>query len=85
MLPGGLQVPADFKYEYPSSAGSNSILSSVPLYVTNADYEKRINDEKSDIFILNSKYIYDYVREFKNYGRTVKEQESFISIDDITP
>lgn len=85
VLPGGLQVPEDFSYTYPSEIGGTVYLSSTPLYVTNAKYEKAINDAKSEIFILQKKYLYDYVREFKNYGSTVEKQTSFISIDDITP
>lgn len=85
VLPGGLQVPEDFSYTYPSEIGGTVYLSSTPLYVTNAKYEKAINDAKSEIFILQKKYLYDYVREFKNYGSNVKKQTSFISIDDITP
>lgn len=85
VLPGGLQVPEDFSYTYPSEIGGTVYLSSTPLYVTNAKYEKVINDAKAEIFVLQKKYIYDYVREFKNYGSSTKKQVSFISIDDITP
>jgi len=85
VLPGGLQVPEDFVYTYPSEIGGTVYLTSLPLYVTNIGYERSINDDKSEIFALKEKYIQDYVREYKNYGRNVKSQVSFISIDDITP
>ena len=85
VLPGGLRVPEDFSYIYPTEINGTVYKSSTPYYVTNTDYEKRLNESKAEIFILQSKYIYDYVREFKNYGRNVKKQVSFISIDDITP
>lgn len=85
VLPGGLQVPEDFVYTYPSEIGGTVYLTSLPLYVTNIGYERSINDDKSEIFVLKEKYIQDYVREYKNYGRNVKSQVSFISIDDITP
>jgi hypothetical protein len=69
----------------PSEIGGTVYLTSLPLYVTNIGYERSINDDKSEIFALKEKYIQDYVREYKNYGRNVKSQVSFISIDDITP
>ena len=85
MLPGGLQVPETFEYTYPTEINGNVYLTSRPDYVTNVGYEREINEKKASIFILKEKYIQDYVREFKNYGRQVKKQKSFISIDDITP
>lgn len=85
VLPGGLQVPETFEYTYPTEINGNVYLTSRPDYVTNVGYEREINEKKASIFILKEKYIQDYVREFKNYGRQVKKQKSFISIDDITP
>ena len=85
VLPGGLQVPETFVYTYPSEIGGTVYLTSTPAYVTNAGYERDINDKKSEIYTLQPKYISDYVREVKNYGRSAKKQVSFVSIDDITP
>ena len=85
VLPGGLIVPEDFTYTYPSEIGGTVYLTSKPLYVTNVAYERELNDKKSEIFILDKKYLQDYVREFKNYTMNAKVQKSFISIDDITP
>lgn len=85
MLPGGLVVPETFIYEYPSSPTSNARLTSLPAQVTNFDYEKKLNDDKSNIFILDSKYIYDYLREVKNAGRNDPTQKSYISISDVLP
>jgi len=85
VLPGGLVVPESFLYEYPSSPGSNARLTSQPALVTNFDFEKNLNDDKSNIFILDSKYIYDYLREVKIGGRNTPSQRSFISITDVLP
>ena len=85
VLVGGMRVPEDFVYTYPSEVGGTVYLTSRPDYVTNVGYERKINEEKAEIFILKKKYLQDYVREFKNYGLNAKAQQSFISIDDITP
>ena len=85
VLPGGLEVPESFSYTYPSEIGGTTYLTSLPQYVTNIGYERALNEEKSQIFVLKRRYLSDYVREFKAYGRNAKEQVSFISIDDITP
>jgi len=80
VLPGGLVVPADFKYSYPQIPGETTYETSLPISVTNQQYEEAVNDEKSAIFILNKEYIYDYVRDVKNYGRNLTEQRSSIDI-----
>ena len=85
VLPGGLEVPESFVYTYPSEIGGTVYLTSRPDYVTNVGYERALNEKKSEIFVLKKKYLQDYVREFKNYGLNAKQQQSFISIDDITP
>ena len=85
VLPAGLQVPEDFKYVYPTEINGTVYKTSTPLYVTNAAYEKRINEKKAEVFVLKQRYLYDYIREFKDYGANAKKQVSFISIDDITP
>jgi len=68
VLPGGMQVPSDFIYYYPAKPGSDTTLSSLPAQVTNYSYEKKLNEKKSEIFILKERYISDYVREIKKRG-----------------
>jgi len=83
VLPGNLVVPENYKLEYPSYPGSGVLITSYPLPVVNYEYERRINDQKTTISLLNKKYIYDYDREFRNYFKNSKEQNSFISISDV--
>ena len=85
ILPGGLTVPENFLYEYPSSPGSNARLTSQPAAVTNFDYEKELNDVKSNIFILDPKYVYDYLREVRIAGINSPVQQSYITISDVIP
>ena len=75
VLPGGLQVPADFIYYYPAKPGSESTLSSLPAQVTFYDYERRLNEKKQNIFILKERYISDYVREVKKRGFTIRDTQ----------
>lgn len=84
VLPGGLEVPSDYIYYYPDKPGSSVTLSSLPAQVTNFTYERRINEEKQQIFILKSRYISDYVREVKKRGFDIKTtQRSQIITTDI--
>ena len=82
VLPGGLTVPADFKYSYPQIPGGTTYESSLPISVTNQQYEEALNEEKSSIFILDKRYINDYVRDVKNYGLNLNNQVSYIDISD---
>ena len=84
VLPGGLEVPSNFIYYYPAKPGSETTLSSLPAEVTNYDYEKRLNEKKSDIFILKERYISDYVREVKKRSFDLRDtQISSIKATDI--
>lgn len=83
VLPGGLTVPQDFIYYYPAYPGSDVTLSSLPTEVTFYAQEKRLNEKKSEIFILKERYISDYVREVKQFGFRSQQQDfSQISISD---
>lgn len=84
VLPGGMQVPANFIYYYPAKPGSETTLSSLPAQVTNYEYEKRLNEKKSEIFILKERYIQDYSREVRNSGFRIRtRQMSEIKTSDI--
>ena len=71
VLPGGLKVPENFKFTYPTTPGGNVFLSSFPVSVSNYTYEKRLNDAMSELFILDKKYVFDYDREVRTYGRNL--------------
>ena len=53
VLPGGLTVPRNFIFRYPTTPGSTVELSSTPISVSNFDYEKLQNEKKTQIFILD--------------------------------
>lgn len=85
VLPGGLVVPENFIFRYPATPGSDVILSSRPIGVTNYTYERVLNDKKSQIYILDRKYIWDYVREVRKYARNLEPLASFVDISTVAP
>tara|TARA_Y100001973_G_scaffold96433_1_gene151158 strand:+ start:114 stop:773 length:660 start_codon:yes stop_codon:yes gene_type:complete len=85
VLDGGLVVGKNFKYEYPSTPGSNVYLTSLPTSISFYTYERRLNDAKSQIYILDKKYIYDYVREVRNYGKNLSPEASYSSAGVVNP
>ncbi len=79
VLKGGLVVPENFVYEYMATPGSNVLLTSRPTYVSNYNYERILNEAKSQIYILDPKYIFDYQREVRNYAKNLTPGVSFKS------
>jgi len=77
VLPGGLKVAENFKFTYPSTPGADVYLTSFPVSISNFTYERRLNDAKSQIFILNKKYLYDYEREVRTYAKNLEPSVSF--------
>ena len=82
-LAGGLVVDSDFIYKYPSKPGSDIILSSLPESISNMDYERDVNDKKREISVLDSKYVQDYVREFRKAMIKYPDTESEIDISEV--
>lgn len=85
VLPGGVVVSEDFVYYYPNKPGSGVDvveMSSFPSVVSNVEYEQRENEKKSNIVILNQRYISDYVRETTINAMTVEPQNSSVTISD---
>ena len=82
VLPGGLKVAESFKFTYPTTPGSTVYLTSFPTSVSNYTYERRLNDAKSEIFILEKKYVYDYERETRTYARNLQPSVSFRNSSD---
>ena len=77
VLPGGLKVPENFKFTYPSTPGATVYFTSFPIGVTNYQHELNLNEAKSQIFILDKKYIYQYEREVRTYAKNLEPSVSF--------
>lgn len=83
LLEGGLVVPENFIFYYPDVPGTSITLSEAkPFAVSNMTYERRLNEEKAQINILDRKYIYDYLDEVKTYARNLDPTASFVDISD---
>ena len=83
MLEGGLVVDSDFVFRYQSSPGSNTFLSSLPISVSNLQYERDVNDEKREISVLDAQYIQDYAREVRKLMIGFPDTESEIDISEV--
>ena len=70
-------MPENFKFMYPDTPGSSVYLSSFPIAITNYQYELKLNDAKSEIFILDKKYVYDFDREVRTYAKNLSPSVSF--------
>ena len=85
VLEGGLVVPENFIFYYPSTPGSNVTLSTTPVSVSNLEYERRINERKSQIYLLDKKYVWDYERETRNYAKNLDPKASYVDISTVNP
>lgn len=75
LLPAGLIVNPEFEFAY----GVNIYR---PVPVSNAAWEERENELKSDISLLRRDFIDDYAREYRNYGRNLPISDSEVNISD---
>lgn len=78
VLPGGLVVPENFKFTYPTSPGSTVYKTTRPINISNFTYERMLNDKKADIFIMDKKYIYDYDKEVRTYAKNLIPSVSYV-------
>ena len=82
VLEGGLVVSKNFKFTYPITPGATVYNTSLPVEIDNYTYENRLNEAKSQIFILQKKYVFQYVKEVRNYGKRLDPSVSFRSNSD---
>jgi len=83
LLNEGLVVPEDFVFYYPAEVdGEKTTLSAFPSSVSNSTYERRLNEEKQHIQILDPQYVYRYNREAKYNSRNAKPSKSEINISE---
>ena len=78
MLPGGMIVDEDFTHEYQYDDATRKV--SYPVAVTNYQYESRLNNDKSQIQIIDKKYIWDIQRDTRNYYQKLTDQKSNVDI-----
>ena len=77
VIPAGLQVDANFTFQYKNY--SNSMVTVNPVVsVTNYDYEVKLNEEKRRIKILKPEYLSVFITDHQN-NMMYKESSDFVS------
>ena len=77
VIPAGLQVDANFTFQYKNY--SNSMVTVNPVVsVTNYDYEVKLNEGKRRIKILKPEYLSVFITDHQNNMR-YKESSDFVS------
>lgn len=80
MMPAGLVVSENFKYTYLYSSSQDSFIEKtvLPVEVSNVEYERKLNDDKKSIRVLNRKYVADYVRETYKFATNLPAVEDLL-------
>ena len=77
VIPAGLQVDANFTFQYKNY--SNSMVTVNPVVsVTNYEYETKLNEEKRRIKILKPEYLSVFITDHQN-NMMYKESSDFVS------
>ncbi len=87
----GLKVPGNFEISYPDRPDSEVYITRQGYTGVNAacypvshyQYEYDLNEDKSQINILQSKYLSDFIREYKLYTKKIQEMESEPDVGDL--
>jgi hypothetical protein len=87
VLPAGLRVASDYIFYYHPDPhnkveddGEWVLLSSLPIPVSYAEQERRDNDKKKTISLLDRKYIPDYIRELRRYLGVLDTKKSDVDL-----
>lgn len=84
----GLTVTEDFTFSYRETPDSSVIVTKSGVdaraEITNRQYEYDLNEDKSQIFVLQKKYIAEYVREYKKYTTNLSNMEGMLDVGDLT-
>ena len=85
VLKAGIKVSEDYVFRYRSSYETDVILTARPGAVTNREYEYHLNELKSNINLVQRKYIFKYEDEILDYTDMIRlngEQKSELDISD---
>lgn len=83
VLPAGIIVGKDFRYEYRFTREDDDTTFSEPRAVTYLEYEYELNEKKADISLIKKEYVPDVVRDIRNYARKLKPVSSELSISEV--
>ena len=87
----GLRVPSNYTFTYPSYPGSNTKITlsgyegvaPACTEITTRQYEYDINEDKSQVWILQQKYLPEYIREVEKYAKKISDLDTELSFSDI--
>ena len=74
LLQAGIEVDENYVFTYQPDPNEFVYLTSRPYGVTNYDYERNKNEEKSEIMLLDKKFIYRYENEVIRYTDAIKNE-----------
>ena len=87
----GLQVPENFEFTYrvypnkqiyrtlQGSTGPNAAC----VGITNRQYEYDLNEDKTQIFVLQQKYLSQYLQEVSGYANQIDDIDATLEVSDI--
>jgi len=82
-LPAGIRVGKDYKFTYSEYDDATTYKTSFPRSVSYWEYENDLNEQKKNIYLLKPEYINDYVRDIKNYARSLVSKDSEWNLGEI--
>ena len=86
----GLRVSPDYSFTYPIYPGADVYrtksgftgTSAVCTPITNRQYEYDLNEDKSQIYILNKGYLPDFLRDLSKFTNKLEDQQSELDVSD---
>lgn len=82
VLEAGIKVDKDFRFEYQANPYAQIYRYAEPVEITNLKYEYRLNDAKSEIVLINKKFIGRLMSEYGRYAMSLSDSESEVVISD---
>lgn len=87
----GLRVPENYTFTYKvhsnsqvyktlkGTTGPNAVITPI----TNRQYEYDLNEDKSQVFILQQKYLSQYLQEVSRYASKISDLDSTLEVSDV--
>ena len=87
----GLRVPENYTFTYKVHSNSQVYKTlkgttgpnAVSTPITNRQYEYDLNEDKSQVFILQQKYLSQYLQEVSRYASKISDLDSTLEVSDV--
>ena len=85
LMQAGIEVDKDYVFTYQPDPNQFVYLTSTPYGVTNYDYERQKNEDKSLIVLLDKKFLYSYETQTVRYTDAIKKEglDSALSVAEL--